>query len=82
MKGKSHYKNQEMKRKITVTTGTRAEYGILRPVLHAILKSKKLDLYLIVAGMHLSKKHGMTKNEIRKDGFKIFDTVEMMPISD
>jgi len=43
MKGKSHYKNQEMKRKITVTTGTRAEYGILRPVLHAILKSKKLD---------------------------------------
>jgi len=82
MKGKSHYKNQEMKRKITVTTGTRAEYGILRPVLHAILKSKKLDLYLIVAGMHLSKKHGMTKNEIRKDRFKIFDTVEMMPISD
>jgi len=27
-----------MKRKITVTTGTRAEYGILKPVLKSISK--------------------------------------------
>ncbi|HYL66118.1 MAG TPA: UDP-N-acetylglucosamine 2-epimerase [Nitrosopumilaceae archaeon] len=70
------------KRKILVTTGTRAEYGILRPILHAILKSKKLDLYLIVTGMHLSKKHGLTINEIKKDGFKIFATVDMIPKGD
>ena len=29
-----------MKRKITVTTGTRAEYGILRPILKEISKNK------------------------------------------
>ena len=47
-----------MKRKITVITGTRAEFGLLRPVLHEISKSKKLELFVIVAGMHLSKKFG------------------------
>lgn len=71
-----------MKRKITVTTGSRAEYGILRPVLQNILESKKLQLYLIVVGMHLSKKHGFTINEIKKDGFKIFKTIQMTPKQD
>ena len=46
-----------MKRKISITTGTRAEYGLLRSVLYAVLISKKLDLFLIVSVMHLSKKH-------------------------
>lgn len=68
-----------MKRKISVTTGTRAEYGILRPVLMEITKSKKLEFYLIVCGMHLSKKHGMTINEIIKDGFQIYSKVKMIP---
>lgn len=71
-----------MKRKIVVTTGTRAEYGILRPVLRAILKSKKLGLYLVVTGSHLSKKHGFTINEIKRDGFKIFATIDMIPKGD
>lgn len=70
------------KRKILVTTGTRAEYGILRPVLQAINESKKLQLYLVVTGTHLSKKHGYTINEIKKDGFKIFATINMIPRGD
>ena len=44
------------RRKILVTTGTRAEYGILRPVLKKIHESKKLDLLLVVTGTHNSKK--------------------------
>lgn len=68
-----------MTRKITVTTGTRAEYGILRPLLHTISNSKKLELNLIVTGMHLSKKHGMTIKEIQNDGFKITATIKMIP---
>ena len=71
-----------MKRKILVTTGTRAEYGILRPILKLIQKSKKLELYLVVTGNHLSKKHGFTINEIKKDGFKIFKTIPMTPEKD
>lgn len=71
-----------MKRKITVTTGSRADYGILRPVLKEISTNKKLDLYLIVTGMHLSKKHGFTINEIRHDGFKIHTSFRMIPQRD
>jgi len=71
-----------MKRKISVITGTRADYGILRPVLREIVRSKKLQLYLIVTGMHLSRKHGLTINEIKKDGFKIHTTIKMLPSKD
>ena len=71
-----------MKRKVSVTTGSRADYGILRPVLKAISESKKLELYLIVTGMHLSGKYGKTINEIKKDGFRIFATMDMLPKGD
>ena len=71
-----------MKRKITVTTGSRAEYGLLRPVLREIKQSKKLELYLIVTGMHLSKKYGLTINEITNDGFKIYTKFSMLPQED
>ena len=71
-----------MKRKILVTTGTRAEYGILRPILRAIDKSKKLELCLVVTGTHLSKKYGLTINEIKKDGFKISAIIDTMPKKD
>ena len=70
------------KRKITITTGTRAEYGILRPILKKIVSRKKLQLFLIVTGTHLSKKHGMTINEIKKDKFKIYQTFKFLPNDD
>ena len=71
-----------MKKKIVVTTGTRADYGILRPVLKEILSSKKLKLFLIVTGMHLSKKHGLTINEIKHDNFRIYESFKMSPKDD
>ena len=71
-----------MKKKILVSTGTRAEYGILRPLLREIQKSKKLKLILIVTGSHLSKKHGYTINEIKKDNFKIDSTIRLSHFRD
>jgi len=71
-----------MKRKIFATTGSRSEYGILRPLFKAIKDSKKLQLILVVTGSHLSKKHGLTINEIKKDGFKIAAKVKMTPLHD
>ena len=68
-----------MKRKICVTTGTRAEYGLLKPLMFEIQKNSKLELKLIVAGMHLSKQFGSTIKEIKNDGFKISGTVKMVP---
>ncbi|MCC6320952.1 MAG: UDP-N-acetylglucosamine 2-epimerase (hydrolyzing) [Phycisphaerales bacterium] len=40
---------------VAVVTGTRAEFGLLRPVMHAILKHKKLKLQVIAAGAHFLK---------------------------
>jgi GDP/UDP-N,N'-diacetylbacillosamine 2-epimerase (hydrolysing) len=71
-----------MKRKILVTTGTRADYGIYRELLFKINESKKLELILIVTGSHLLKKHGLTVNEIKLDGFKINAKIKINPKDD
>jgi UDP-N-acetylglucosamine 2-epimerase (non-hydrolysing)/GDP/UDP-N,N'-diacetylbacillosamine 2-epimerase (hydrolysing) len=66
------------RRKITVVTGTRAEYGILYPVMKAIEESIDLKLSIIATGMHLSSEFGHTVDEIKKDGFKIDAEVDMI----
>jgi len=67
------------KRSVIVTTGTRADYGILRPILDEIKNSKKLDLKLIVTGSHFLKEYGMTVNQIKKDGYQITAKIPIMP---
>ena len=59
------------KRKICVISSSRADYSHLYPLIKAIDKSPLLQLELVVTGMHLIKKYGLTFNEIKKDGFKI-----------
>ena len=70
------------KRSVVVTTGTRADYGILRPILDEITNSKKLDLKLIVTGSHFLKEYGMTVNQIKKDGYQITAKIPIMPKTD
>ena len=69
-------------RKICVVTGTRAEYGLLHWVMDGIQKSSKIELQIIVTGMHLSPEFGLTYREIEKDGFRINQRVEMLVSSD
>jgi len=61
----------EKKRKVCVVTGTRAEYGLLYPVMKAIQGHPKLRLVLIATGMHLMPEFGHTVGEVEKDGFSI-----------
>jgi UDP-hydrolysing UDP-N-acetyl-D-glucosamine 2-epimerase len=65
--------NGRMKRKILYITGTRADYGLMQSVLRAMEEHPKLELELIVTGMHIMPEFGMTINEIKKDGFKIHE---------
>lgn len=53
-------------KKIAVVTATRAEYGLLSPVICELRKyeSEALRIELIVTGTHLSEKYGMTINDI------------------
>ena len=53
-------------KKIAVVTATRAEYGLLAPVIKALRtnESNMLKVDLIVTGTHLCEQYGMTINEI------------------
>ena len=63
--------------RICVITGTRAEYGLLLPVMRAIESSDQCELRLIVAGMHLAHEFGDTYLDIEKDGFHADARVDM-----
>lgn len=71
-----------MKRTICVITGTRAEYGLMRPIMQAIADDADLALQIVVTGMHLSPEFGATYREIEGDGFAIDRKVEMLTSSD
>lgn len=69
-------------KKICVITGTRAEYGLLKPLMEKIYNDDDLQLQLVVTGMHLSPEFGLTYKEIEKDGFNIDDKIEILLSSD
>lgn len=71
-----------MVKKICVVTGTRADYGLLRWVMHEIAATPGLQLQVAVTGAHLSPEFGLTWRNIVEDGFAIDAKVEMLLGSD
>jgi len=71
-----------MNKKICVVTGSRADYGLLRPVLRELVAAPDLNLQVIAAGMHLAPEFGLTFRDIEADGFVINRKVEMLLSSD
>jgi GDP/UDP-N,N'-diacetylbacillosamine 2-epimerase (hydrolysing) len=69
-------------RDITIVTGTRAEYGLLKPLIKKIEASDLFNLSLVVTGMHLSPEFGLTYREIENDGIKIAYKVDTLLSSD
>lgn len=61
-------------RVVAVVTGTRAEFGLLSPVMRAIGKHENLRLKTIVSGMHLVKE---TWKDVTAAGFEITARVKM-----
>lgn len=72
----------QQKSKIAVLTGTRAEFGLLRPVMKEIERSERLTLQLIVTGAHLSERFGATKSEIESEGWVIDAAVPILEPGD
>jgi len=60
-------------KKIAIVTATRAEYGLLAPIIRELRKfeSDVLTIELIVTGTHLSRQYGMTVEEIEISGQRI-----------
>src|SRR5690554_566212 len=69
-------------RKVCVITATRAEYGLLKPLMKLIKESDQLQLQIIVTGAHLSPEFGLTYKNIENDGFVIDEKVEILLSSD
>lgn len=64
--------------KISVITATRAEYGILKPLITKLNNDRDIELQLIVTGTHLSKKYGNTQQEIIEDGLPIYRKIDIL----
>lgn len=69
-------------RKICFVTATRAEYGLLKPLMQLIKESDELQLQIIVTGAHLSPEFGLTYEQIVKDNFEIDEKIEILLSSD
>ncbi|WP_312906088.1 UDP-N-acetylglucosamine 2-epimerase [Sphingobacterium multivorum] len=69
-------------KKICIVTATRAEYGLLKPLMHKLQESDRFELQIVVTGAHLSPEFGLTYRLIEADGFRIDEKVEMLLSSD
>jgi len=69
------------KKSICVFTGSRAEYGILEPLLREIKLSNSLELNLVVGSMHLSHEYGNTFKQIEQDGHLIDEKIDNLDYS-
>lgn len=68
--------------KICIATGTRAEYGLLKPLIEKISVDNEFTLQILVTGAHLSPEFGLTYRQIEADGYKIDAKIEMLLSSD
>ena len=64
------------KRRILIFTGSRGEWGYLRPVISQLKKNGN-QTAIVVSNMHVDERFGSTKGEIEKDGFEIYDSIYM-----
>lgn len=69
-------------KKIALLTSTRADYGILRPLILKIHKAKWCNFELLITGSHLSNEFGNTIDEIKKDGLNCDRKFEILLASD
>jgi UDP-hydrolysing UDP-N-acetyl-D-glucosamine 2-epimerase len=67
---------------ICVVTSTRADYGLLYPVLRALAQHDRYALRLVVTGTHLSEEFGQTINEIEADGFEVAERIDILEPGD
>lgn len=57
--------------KICFVSGTRADYGIMAPVMRIMAQNPEVQLQIVATNMHMSACYGMTVDEIEADGFRV-----------
>ncbi|WP_026499376.1 UDP-N-acetylglucosamine 2-epimerase [Butyrivibrio sp. WCD2001] len=71
-----------MKKQIGVLTATRAEFGLLKPLILRLLEEEFCDTRVLVTGMHLSPAFGNTYKEIEEAGIPIAEKIECITEGD
>ena len=71
-----------MKKQIGVLTGTRAEFGLLKPLILRLQKEDFCETRVLVTGMHLSPAFGNTYKEIEEAGIQIAEKIECITEGD
>ena len=57
-------------KKILFLTGTRADFGKIKPLILRLQKDKEFVVTIFVTGMHMLEKYGETHIEVDKSGIK------------
>lgn len=70
------------KTKICIVTATRAEYGLLKPLIQKLKQDSEFDVKVAVTGMHLSPEFGLTYREIEQDLIMIDKKIEILLSAD
>jgi UDP-hydrolysing UDP-N-acetyl-D-glucosamine 2-epimerase len=66
---------------VAVVTGSRADYGLLYPLLRLLRDDQRFELSIIVTGAHLDEGQGMTVAEIERDAMPVAARV-VLPLED
>lgn len=69
-------------KKIVFLTSSRADYGILRPLIKLLQQEDYFHPQIIVFGSHLSPTFGHTIEDIRKDQIEIIEEIQTLPSGD
>lgn len=67
--------------KICIATATRAEYGLLKPLIDLLKADDSFSVQLLVTGAHLSPEFGLTHKQIDTESVEVYKT-EMLMSSD
>ncbi len=71
-----------MKKKVCVVSGSRAEFGLLYPLLKKLQQDDFFDLDFVVTASHLKEGSEGTVDEIEKSGIKITNRIPVKNIND
>jgi len=71
-----------MRKKIGVLTATRAEFGLLKPLILRLMKEDIFETQVLVTGAHLCPEFGYTYKEIEEAGIPIAARIECVTNGD
>ncbi|HBW34976.1 UDP-N-acetylglucosamine 2-epimerase [Desulfosporosinus sp. BICA1-9] len=71
-----------MKKSICIVTGSRAEYGLLSPIIKQLIATNSFELKIVATGTHLSEDFGLTYQEIEADGISVNAKIDVLQNDD